>query len=103
MKRYYSIPMVVLAISAMGFMYSCSTEEIRNLPQEVKNMLTPDQLQTLEDHGLIINEGVEPPDIQGVYFSNYNYCTYDSNDLLEGITFDNYYWMFIFLNVNSVP
>lgn len=94
MKRHYSIPIVALAILAMGFMFSCSTEEIRNLPQEVKDMLTPDQLQALEDHGMIINEGVNPPDIQGVYFSNYNYCTYDSTELFEGSTFDNYYWRF---------
>ena len=102
MKRHCSIPIVVLAILAMGFMFSCSTEEIRNLPQEVKDMLTPDQLQTLEDHGMIINEGVNPPDIQGVYFSNYNYCTFDSTELLEGFTFDNYFWRFYDQSGNDV-
>lgn len=94
MKRHYSIPIVILAVLSMGFVFSCSSEEIRNLPQEVKDMLNVNQLQTLEEHGLIINEGINPPDIQGVYFSNYNYCTYDSTELFEGFTFDNYFWRF---------
>jgi hypothetical protein len=102
MKRKLTVLIAVLTVLTLGFIFSCTSEETSNLPQEVQNMLTPDQLKVLEEHGLIINEGINPPDIQGVYYSNYNYCTFDSTGLIEGSTVDNYFWTFYDQNDKNV-
>jgi hypothetical protein len=94
MNRKLTVTIVVLTVLTVVLLFSCTSEEISNLPQEVQDMLNPDQLNVLEEHGMIINEGINPPDIQGVYFSNYNFCTFDSTGVLEGFTVDNYFWNF---------
>ena len=102
MKKCYSIPLVIITIVVFGFLFSCSTEDNRDLPQEVKNMLTPDQQQSLEEKGMTVNEGVNPPNIVGVYYNNTNYCTYDSTGWYTNTYFDEYYWRFYDQSGNQI-
>jgi hypothetical protein len=91
-----------MVVGALGFFMSCTKvpeddggSDSRELPNDVKEILTPDQQDLLEDHGLIVNEGLNPPDdVTGQYYSDANYCTYDSMDLFENQFFDNYYYRF---------
>jgi hypothetical protein len=96
MKKQCSIAIITLAILVVGILASCTSgdEDTRNVPKEVKDMLSPDQQKSLEDNGMTINEGANPPIIEGVYYNGSNYCIFDSTARYTNTYFSPYFWRF---------
>ena len=71
-----------------------------NVPNVLNTIITPAILDTLESRGTIVNEGLTPPTVNGIYLDHPNYCTYDNSGAnLEGSIFDDYEYEFT--NQNS--
>ena len=62
-----------------------------NYPEILNTIITPAILDSLESHGTIINAGLTPATVNGIYLISPLYCQYDnSGDGYMGRTIDNY-------------
>jgi hypothetical protein len=61
----------------------------------INTVITPTILDTLEAHGTVVNTGLTPPIVNGVYLVSPNYCFYDnSSPSLAGETIASYEYEF---------
>ncbi len=66
-----------------------------NFPTVINTVLTPGILDTLKSHGSVINDGLTPPSLNGIYLVDPNYCTFDnSGDNRAYSLFDSYKYQF---------
>jgi len=82
------IPTVFLSL----LLFQCETGSKYDLPDQVHGIISDDQLDQLIEHGLVINEGSNPPNIEGVYIGDSLICTYDSDGDFEGTVLQEYYY-----------
>ncbi|WDF54931.1 hypothetical protein [Mucilaginibacter sp. KACC 22063] len=62
-----------------------------NYPQALNNIVTPAIIDSLKKNGMVINSGLTPPSINGIYLFSPAYCTFDnSGDNRKGYIFDDY-------------
>jgi hypothetical protein len=57
------IPVCLLSL----LIISCGAVSKYNLPGQVQSIISDEQLDQLKEHGLPINEGLTPPNIEGIY------------------------------------
>ena len=89
MKKYlFIIPVVFLSL----LLFNCETGSKYDLPSQVQDIITDEQLDQLKENGLAINEGLNPPNIEGIYVGDSLICTYDSDGDWEGRTAGPYYY-----------
>jgi len=89
MKKYlFIIPVVFLSL----LLFNCETGSKYDLPSQVEGIITDEQLDQLKEHGLPINEGLNPPNIEGIYLADTLICTYDSGGDFEGTLIKDYYY-----------
>jgi hypothetical protein len=81
-----SCSLLVVALLLLVLLSGC-----RELPREVRQMLTEEQLSKLEDDGLTINEGSDPPNVEGSYYSDSEYCVYSSDGYSDWYAAPYYY------------
>lgn len=90
----------VLLLCIICFAASCKKDSKKddlgsNLPSGLSRILTSDILNKLKTDGTVINEGLTPPTISGIYLLSPTLCTYDnSSDDLAGQTIDDYHFEF---------
>ncbi len=88
------ILIVIPAMLALFLLFSCDNKKTGSkytLPDQVQNIVTDAQLDQLKQDGLTINEGVTPPNVEGVYLADRQYCVYDSDGDTDWYTFYYYY------------
>lgn len=62
-----------------------------NFPQIINTIVTPEVLDNLKRDGMVINDGLTPPTINGIFLFSPNYCTFDnSTPSRKGNRFDDY-------------
>jgi hypothetical protein len=82
------IPVCLLSL----LIISCGAVSKYNLPGQVQSIISDEQLDQLKEHGLPINEGLTPPNIEGIYLADNLICTYDSGGYFEGTLISDYYY-----------
>jgi len=89
MKKYLLfLPVVLISL----LLVNCQTGSKYDLPSQVQDIITDDQLGKLEEGGLIINEGLDPPKIEGIYEGDSLIRTFDSDGHGIGNTITSYYY-----------
>lgn len=62
-----------------------------NYPQALNNIVTPAIIDSLKKDGMVINAGLTPPAINGIFLFSPTYCIFDnSGDNRKGDYFDTY-------------
>ncbi len=86
---------VIPALLVLFLLFSCDNNKTTGskytLPDQVQNIVTDSQLDQLKQDGLPINEGVAPPNVEGVYLADRQYCVYSTDGYTDRYTFDYYY------------
>ncbi|WP_040626542.1 hypothetical protein [Mucilaginibacter paludis] len=73
-----------------------------NYPQVINTIVTPAIIDTLKKQGMVINDGLTPPNINGIFLFSPAYCTFDnSGGNGKGYTFDDYKLQFKDQNTNQ--
>lgn len=79
--KHYSFFMVILCFSAI--LFSCKKESESNddtgLSQDIKNFVPQSVIDSMRNWGMTINEGKNPPVIDGIYNITPNICTFDNS------------------------
>jgi hypothetical protein len=71
-----------------------------NFPYALNSILTPAILDSLENHGLVVNAGLTPATVNGIYSFSPDLCTFDnSSNNSAGSLYDDY--DFDFTNQNN--
>jgi len=72
-----------------------------NFAYVINTIITPAILDTLEKYGTVVNAGLTPPAINGIYLIHPNYCLFDNESEIDdelgslaGKTFDDYEYEF---------
>ncbi|MBN2322615.1 MAG: hypothetical protein JXQ30_02675 [Spirochaetes bacterium] len=84
----FLLPIIFLSV----VIFSCAQSSKYNLPGQVQGIISDDQLDQLKSHGLPINEGLTPPNIEGIYVADELICTYDSGGYFGGSLISDYYY-----------
>lgn len=74
-----------LAISSCGFLDKDDENDIEGVPSQVNNFLDSNDIEELENAGMEIHKGADPPNIEGSYELNSLIITYDQVGM-EGYT-----------------
>ncbi len=83
------LPLFIIPVLLFGMFFSCSHTQEEKI---INDLLSDDQLEILENLGMPINSGENPPDITGYYNTNDLDCIEDTTGLfLQNL---NYYWFF---------
>jgi len=89
MKKYLLfLPVVLISL----LLVNCQTGSKYDLPSQVQDIITDEQLEKLENGGLIINEGLDPPNIEGIYVGDSLVRTFDSKGQGIGNPVTDYYY-----------
>jgi len=71
-------------------------------PAIFNTIITPAVLNVLQTNGTVINSGLTPPNISGIYLLSPDYCSFDnSGNNLSGRIFDDYKYQFTNQDNNS--
>jgi hypothetical protein len=88
MNRKYGLVFVPLLLVLLLFITSaCNT----NKTSKISDMITNEQIDQLKEDGLDIFEGSNPPNVEGSYLADSQYCIYSSDGDSEWYTYDYYY------------
>jgi len=92
---------IAFVLSLTGIFVSCSEPEEVNpeisFSQQIKNFVPDSTIQVLRDMGLEVHEGIQPPNIEGVYHASPNLMLSSSvpNEIYkEGEQFADYRYQF---------
>lgn len=66
-----------------------------NYPVVLNDIVTPQIIDTLKSHGLVIHDGTTPPTVDGVFLLSPDECTYDNRSPSAGKLFTDYEYQFI--------
>jgi len=92
-----------IAIILISFTFSsCKIDKVApgdalgpNFPSIINTVITPTLLDTLTKNGVVINSGLTPPTVNGIYLLSPNYCIFDnSGNNRAGQTFYSYKYQF---------
>jgi len=102
MKKGY----LILALPAVLLFFSCKEEAVPSAQEEVDDMLNNDQETLLEDSGMVLHTGDDPPDITNPGGTGDGDTTYVAEDLdcivdTTGLYLENLYYYFRFYNLNT--
>jgi hypothetical protein len=85
-----SIIVALMCASMIFFAGSCDNGA-QDFPSEVSNMLTDEQINQLEHDGLELYRGSNPPNVEGIYLGDSQYCVYSSDGMQDWYTYSYYY------------
>ena len=89
MKKYILI--IITALLSL-LILNCESGSKYNVPEGVQGIISDDQLGQLEAGGLAINQGLDPPNIVGIYVADSLVRTFDSKDQGIGNSVTDYYY-----------
>lgn len=97
---FIAVALVAFAVSSCG-----KGEKVKpktepklsnNYPTVLNSIVTPDMIDTLKKHGLVINAGTTPPVVDGVFLQAPDICIYDNaTPANAGKLFTNYEYQFL--------
>jgi len=90
-KRKKIIIIILMLFASLFYLASTCDKQGKDLPQEVLDMLTDEQIEQLKKDGLNIYEGQNPPNVEGAYLADNEYCVYSSDGDDDWYTYDYYY------------
>jgi len=97
MKKTLFRLMMILSVLCLGLV-SCSkdkdTDKEDELSKDIQNFVPDETLEQIIDMGMVINKGVDPPDMEGEYLASpYELiATTVANDYSLGTIFSDYYF-----------
>jgi hypothetical protein len=101
MKQTFNLTFTLLIFATV--LASCSKKNdaltpavsTTTLPAAVNNIITAAIIDTLQSHGAVINKGITPPTISGIFLIHPLVCTFDnSGGNFAGKTFADYKYKF---------
>jgi hypothetical protein len=101
MKGQFFLTHTAIILTSLFFLGISCGQQGKDLPPEVLEFLTDAQIEQLKNHGLTINEGSDPPDVEGAYLTNAELCLY-SYDGDTGWTAYPYYYNFTSQNNDTL-
>ena len=88
MNRKYSLVFVALLLVLLLYITSnCSTDDKGG----ISGMITDEQIDQIREDGLDIFEGSNPPNVEGAYLADSQYCVYSSDGYSGWYAYDYYY------------
>jgi hypothetical protein len=94
MKKAFFGWMMIASLFVLGISSCGKDEEPTELSKDIQNIVPDSTLQNIVDMGMVINKGVDPPDIANEYLASpYELkATTVSNDWSIGTIFADYYF-----------
>ena len=86
-KKYVFVFVTLLFVLLLYITSTCSTGKKGG----ISGMITDEQIGQLKEDGLDIFEGSNPPNVEGAYFADRQYCLYSSDGYYGWYTFVYYY------------
>lgn len=110
--RTQLVPILLLAMILNGCRKTIVSGNTMQLSNNIYNIITQSQLDSLKSWGMVINEGFAPPNIEGTYIENPDKLTwtYAGDNLIVGHIYDDVKYKFyqqvadsLKLDWNNIP